>query len=901
MADNHSNTSSTLHLAVNNRLAQYLKTQLIDEALQHSKVVPTPQVMTWSTWWQQWQQVLLLRGDLSLSELPKKVLSDFEATLVWEALLQETHVSPLLNLSQTAKKIHQAWLFFNEYASEQQLQQAFHTEELRLFLNLKERYQQKLEEACWWDSAIQMQQRLKWLKKGHFPAQVILHGFDELTPYLKHWCEQLQQSGSRIELAEQAGVASVTESLCVATNPVFEAQQAALWATKQLSSTSQHPRIAIVAPDIAEVAPQLVTALDELLLEREGQPLKTHQRHWQPSRFYNVSLGQRLSELPIVQNALQTLKLFSSEQAVSFNEFSQWLNSAYSVGELMPRQEFDARLRQWQWPRFKLSELLVRVQASSSIRMPDPLYRLLKNSRPGIYSASKVSLQQFYELAVQLLEQTEWAKSAANGALSSQAFQQKQAFEQALLSFSAMHFTEESQGFRGWLRLLNRFVAEQLHQPQSYAQAPIQIMGMLEAGGQSFDAIWIMGMTSQSWPREAKPNPFLPMKLQRELGVPRADAQRELDYALALTNRLATSATQVVWSYHKTRDGRPMLLSPVIESRRHQLKTFQIESYQTLAEQAFAQRVPLLWIVDQQAPEVTQGDKVPGGSGILDAQRKCPLMAFFDYRLGARNQLQDVDEGVPKNLLGTLVHEVLEHFWREVESSSRLLTMTDAELQDKLTALIEEAMLSWQQYFNDHYLQLERQRILTLLLDWLALEKQRPPFRVIGFEKEFLLEISGIRFQLKLDRIDEIDGDSFILDYKTGKASAKDLLKQPIEAPQLAVYLHAISEQVSGLGYALLHSDDGVKFNTLVEDEGIMIKDRSQTVFAKLAAKPDSPFEGMSWSQFLEDLKTQISELANAIRCGEASAQFAKEDDLRFAGSLLALRLPEVKQQMAAH
>ncbi|MBD3612034.1 MAG: hypothetical protein HUJ13_06455 [Hydrogenovibrio crunogenus] len=77
-----------------------------------------------------------------------------------------------------------------------------------------------------------------------------------------------------------------------------------------------------------------------------------------------------------------------------------------------------------------------------------------------------------------------------------------------------------------------------------------------------------------------------------------------------------------------------------------------------------------------------------------------------------------------------------------------------------------------------------------------------------------------------------------------------------------------------------------------------MLKDRSQLIFAKLAAKEGSDFEGMSWSDFLQALRDEVSELATQIQQGQAEMTFRKETDLNYAASLLALRLPEVIAQM---
>ena len=95
------------------------------------------------------------------------------------------------------------------------------------------------------------------------------------------------------------------------------------------------------------------------------------------------------------------------------------------------------------------------------------------------------------------------------------------------------------------------------------AEAPIQIMGVLEAAGMSFDALWVSGLTAEAWPAAARPNPYLPVRWQRQHALPRSSPERELEYARALTAQFATAAPQVVFS-SATRSGEQALQSSAL-------------------------------------------------------------------------------------------------------------------------------------------------------------------------------------------------------------------------------------------------------------------------------------------------------------------------------------------------
>ncbi|QBZ83729.1 PD-(D/E)XK nuclease family protein [Hydrogenovibrio crunogenus] len=908
---------NVVHITANSRLSRFLKQQLLADQWQGKTVVKTPEVMTWAQWWMHWQQAALLRGDLPLEHLLHKTLSAFEAQLVWEQLLdeklQQQPELALLNQTATAKQLYQAWCLFAEYFPAPAFDDAFITEEVRLFLDLKTAYLAELEKHQWADAVLQQQQQLAHLKTiGHLPEVFQLHGFDELSPFMKQWIEIVEAHGSEVYQVNDDSQATAKQQRCYsALNPQDEIQQIALWCAEQLKQQSETKplhaiRIAVVAPNLAEVQQPLSWALDEVLYQQFGQalPLK-------PARhtLYNISLGTPLAQTPIVKNALQTLAFaMMPEKTLVYADWSSWLTSPYTLGRLVQRQKADVRCRRLQWASFKWPNLLQAIQQKETekdrIQLPKSLMQTLEKVAQAPRSTS-LSLSQFITQAENKLQEFRWAESSKERALSSIEMQQKETFLEALASFAQLNMTQAKQPVSVWLGLLKRYLNETVHQPQTQGLVPIQIMGTLEAGGQAFDALWVMGLTDEAWPRPPNPNPFLPMALQRTYGLPRSDALRELNYARQVTLRLAKSSPEIVWSYPQQLDDRVALPSPLLTLA--ELKAAQMYEpvpYQSLATQLWAQGEPLEWVTDYQGPEVPLGTRVPGGSGILTAQNKCPLMAFMDYRLGARQQLEDVEEGMRSNHLGTLVHAVLEAFWRQVQTQHNLLEMDEKAVSELVLQLLEEAMAPLSHQFDAHYLSLEQNRIHQLILEWLALEKDRPSFKVVAFEENHTPTIGGIEFNLKIDRVDDVfDAETgevsrLILDYKTGKASVGDLLKEPIEAPQLAVYLHAYHDVVAGLGYGILHSDDGVKFNTLISDEGVMLKDRSQLIFAKLAAKEGGDFEGMSWSDFLQALRDEVSELATQIQQGQAEMTFRKETDLNYAASLLALRLPEVMAQM---
>lgn len=954
----------TIHITANSRLTAVLKQAAIVDS--QTDVVQTPKVMTLAQWWQEWQSQAMLRFRLPTKPLPKKILSAFEAQWLFEKCLNEVLKNQskleqneanqfndgvdfeiediaLLNISATAKQLYQAWTMVCEYIPDWQqqgfLQADADNAESAFFKQVLQHYLHTLEQKNWQDESLFALTRLQWLQevgKDFLPAKFQLHGFDDLTPHIKSWkkvvsgfCTQVEADTDFESINDnefKLDLSSLQQALvCYAAKDKYdEVQQVACWANQQLHALlEQKPlqqiRIGIVAADVNEYKTLLTQTLDEHLFLKGLGPLNLEQT--QAHKLYNISLGEPLLNVPLIANAMQTLQLMLQPQKrIAYDEWSRWLISPYTAGDLTQRQQADAEFRRLQWAQLSWSNLLSQKAAQT---LPKSLKQNLENwlQKTTQANLNKLSLTQFMDWILQALSDLQWP---GNRTLTSSEFQQKTALENSLTAFSGLGEIQTQQSVSGWLSLLQRFLAEQVHQPQSVGYQPIQIMGMLEAGGQNFDALWVLGLTDEAWPRLANPNPFIPILQQRDLAMPRSDSHRELVYAQKLSQRLVDSTAALYWSYPK-QSGEAILMPtsifPSTQSQTEfQIEDWQTQSYQSLAQALFAEKsanAADFWELDEKGLPLEKGAKAPGGSGILQAQNQCPLMAYIDYRLGAKYGFEQVEDSLQNTNQGSLVHKVLEGFWLEMQTQVRMLALSPEALAAKLTLHIEAAFDELQMGLSSGIQQVESARILELCLEWLDLESKRESFAVIETEKEHHIELAGMEFKIVIDRVDNLLGvgeatqEKFILDYKTGRASIKDLMSIPLKAPQLALYLFAFNEddnqrdKVAGIGYGLLHSDDGVKLNAVVEHEELLGEamhknNRSLTVFQKEAEKENSDYYQASWQDFLQHLKTQVIELAEQIQRGEAAMRFEKLTDLQYASGYLALRVPEVVQQCQA-
>ncbi len=84
----------------------------------------------------------------------------------------------------------------------------------------------------------------------------------------------------------------------------------------------------------------------------------------------------------------------------------------------------------------------------------------------------------------------------------------------------------------------------------------------------------------------------------------------------------------------------------------------------------------------------------------------------------------------------------------------------------------------------------------------LELELARAAFTVVETERPLELEIGGLELRLRVDRVDRIGDELVVIDYKTGKASAKAWRGARMDAPQLPLYAVLHPGHPTGVAFA---------------------------------------------------------------------------------------------------
>ena len=271
---------------------------------------------------------------------------------------------------------------------------------------------------------------------------------------------------------------------------------------------------------------------------------------------FHLSVGPLLEEYPLVRSALLMLEFAAG--ALPLPRAGMLLRSPFVGGsekEWGKRAQLDAKLRRNGIWELSLSRLLEEASGCPELQ------RVLRKCDKRLRKIPHDQLPSEWSGCIEdLLEAFGWPGDRAP---SSVEFQTIEAWRDVLSSLESLDLTAPRMNLDQVIDWLNEKASNIRFQIEDEG-APVQVMGMLEAAGLSFDHLWIMGLHDEALPAPANPSPFLPIALQLRHRLPHSSAERELEFATKLMDRLLASAPDIVLSYPKTEGDRTLAPSPLV-------------------------------------------------------------------------------------------------------------------------------------------------------------------------------------------------------------------------------------------------------------------------------------------------------------------------------------------------
>ena len=801
----------------------------------------TPRILAWDAWLHELWDALVLMG---LAE--QTLLTEEQERSLWISVLDSASVPslrPVNSLLETALQSARVAQSYN--LSLKQIQQYAEGIDsntfarwLRLFAADSSRLQ--LLPSAHLPDAIRTHPhrgRLPW------PQEIILVGFDRLTPQQNLFFDDLRSQGRNVTNVWLApDDPSSDPPLILATRTNQEELYAAAFWVRQLLQQNPSARIGVIAPSISAMRPALdrvfrrVLAPASLNFSNPSSPLP-----------YEFSLGESLHTLPQIRAALLFLRWLAAP--IPWEQVSCLLTTV-SFGGASPDElaRIDADVRthlhntsgtlSLAWMQRFLKNrpgtennpfTLALHKATQLARDGNILSRTGENPPVRTYAHWRVQAEE-------IMSAMQWPLLQPG---SSADFQLLRRWNSVLDSIESIDAVAAPIPFSTWLDTLQNAAHRTLFTLESQG-APVQILGVAESAGIPFDAIWFLDASATSWPARGQAQPWIPWPLQKQFALPHADAQADYAHALHTTQRVISSCTQVAFSFalessqkesgHSTGStSAAVRVSPVLLDVLPNIPITHAHSIFPHLDSWMQPSASLSTLeILSEPPIPLQTTSVRGGVRFLQLQAACPFRAFAELRLGS-TPTQEPEPGFDPRTQGSWIHAALRNFWSQVPSRSHLLQLNDSQRNNLLSQCIHGAQAEERSQLpqEDLLLAIESERITERLLAWLDIESQRPDFSVLACEEIVEhAEIGGIQFRCRMDRIDKVDDGIALIDYKTGNISASACSGDRPDEPQLPAY--AVLTQMNDLHGQPLR---GVAFASLAAKQPrfLIVQSLSQT------------------------------------------------------------------------
>ena len=751
------------------------------------KAWQTPRIMTFDHWLQSLYEDAVATG-LSHQDL----LSDVQSLQIWRMIVIDLSGPQLLSAATTAQALSDAWKTEHSWQRGPQDNASAPGEyainqDQRFYRKASQEYIKRIDNLERTDQARTKDLLLPLIREKRLtlPTSIWLTGFMQLTSGQMSLLDALAEVGVSVESDYHPESVASSVGLLPCDDSSTELSRAAAWARQTHSETTGY--IGVVIPDLHSRRTEVLRTFDRVFF-----PGATPEEIDRTGRPYDISYGQALTSYASIDAALLCLSLGFGR--IEGTEITRLLLSPHFAGsdtERSARSALDSLLRKNSIRTLSLDSLLKHCRGT----LPVLCSSLEKIKRSINRSPARPS--EWFDRMIAVLQSAGWPGSSLSSA-EHEAIETWRALLEQLGQFDDLSGKLNAGSMLWLLRDLTR---SRVFQPRT-DDVRIQILGVLEAQGLRYDALWVSGMDNESWPMRQSVSPFIPFDWQRKRGVPGADVELDLLRAKKLVGQWTESAAKVLFSHSMSRDGNELSAARhVADFPQHDGIQDGIDSSNSPMGRVRA-ALSLEHIDDSRGPETPDGVPVKGGARLFEDQASCPFKAFAMHRLAIK-PLEEPVLGLDPRDKGTVFHDALDFFWRDIVDHASLSALTPELLEQTIESSIDEAMQGVK-HDSAMLLSMEKARLQVLIRDWLMeCEMGRTPFKVVEREAELELEFESLNLKLQVDRIDYIDGvGSLIIDYKTGlNNSALSWASERITSPQLPLY--AINrEDVMGVGFA---------------------------------------------------------------------------------------------------
>jgi inactivated superfamily I helicase/RecB family exonuclease len=327
-----------------------------------------------------------------------------------------------------------------------------------------------------------------------------------------------------------------------------------------------------------------------------------------------------------------------------------------------------------------------------------------------------------------------------------------------------------------WLKALSKITIDDVR------GGLITVMGVLETRGVSFEGVVIVDFNEGVVPASSSKDQFLNSSVRAFANLPTKNDREALQKQYY--KRLLEQASQSVIVYSTSDNKLPskflyeLGLEEAVQTSVSHALLYAQES------QFVEEKDPVVKVFDAFALEWSASRL----KSWLDCKRK------YYYRYIQKIQAKQDDELNE----GLFLHSLLDHLYREknaYESQEEIVKKIDmllSELLPKEDAGIAYKKLLWKEKLKGFAAE--------------ELKHFRNGWKVVEREKEFKGKIGGLRFKGRIDRIDQNDTQTLVIDYKSGSIADANKTKnlESLSDLQMSIYHGILGPKYQNISLAFM-------------------------------------------------------------------------------------------------
>lgn len=396
----------------------------------------------------------------------------------------------------------------------------------------------------------------------------------------------------------------------------------------------------------------------------------------------------------------------------------------------------------------------------------------------------------------------------------------------------------------------------------------LQIMGILESRVLDFENVIITSMNEGKFPAGKSQNSFIPYDVKREIGLP-TYKEKDAIYAFHFYHVLQR-AKNVYLLYNTESEGldggeKSRFLTQIeIEKQPNHIVTQDIYSAEIPAIAVQPIVIDKSLMVQNRLKEIAQKGFSPSS---LTNYLRNPLQFYFQRILSIR-EVDEVEEDVAANTLGTIIHGTLENLYKPL--LGKFLTVTDvkncfsqidAEVTQQFKEVYKEGEISKGR--NLLTFEVAKRNVYNFLKLEIQLLENGDAVKVLALEHEISRTLSNHKLPFpvlikgNVDRIEERNGKIRIIDYKTGKVEKPNVTLKDWE---LLCKDEKMDKIIQLLTYAFMYENQA---NGKPIEVGIISFKNLKNGFLNLTIPEDTSMDREAIENYENQISNLIAEILN--------------------------------------